>query len=80
MKQTKSKAVSIHELAIALCEKRNVWFHGHTIRLVEVLGNCNPCQLCEMDCLCDSEMIDLCGECEYVLHKPCLLKLVTPRI
>lgn len=77
MKQTKSKANSIHELAIALCEKRNVWFHGHTIRLVEVVGNGNPCELCEMDCLCDMEMTDLCGTCYALLRRECLLQLVT---
>lgn len=80
MKKKQSKAVSIHDLAIALCERRNVWFHCHTIRLVKVVGNGNPCELCDMDCLCDMEMVDLCGECQTILRKPCLLKLVTQRI
>lgn len=74
------KAISIHKLAIALCEKRNVWFHGHTIRLVEVVGDKCPCDLCDMDSICDMEMVDLCGECYAVLKRPCLLKLVTRRI
>lgn len=76
MKKTKSKAISLHDLAIALCEKRNVWFHCHTIRLVEVVGDGNPCDLCDMDCLCDMEMVDLCSECYAILRKPCILKLV----
>lgn len=74
------KAISIHELAIALCEKRNVWFHNHTIRLVEVIGDSNPCELCDMDCLCDMEMVDLCGACYALLKRPCLLKLVTQKV
>ena len=78
--KTSKKAISIHKLAIALCEKRYVWFHGHTIRLVEVIGDKCPCELCEMDCICDGEMVELCGECYSVLRRPCLLKLVTRRI
>lgn len=74
------KANSIHELAIALCEKRNVWFHCHTIRLVEVVGDTCPCDLCDMDSICDEEMVELCGECYSVLRRPCLLKLVTQHI
>lgn len=79
MKRTNSKAGSIHDLAIALCEKRNVWFHDHTIRLVEVEGDSSPCDLCEMDSICDMEMVDLCGACSALLKKGCLLKLVVSR-
>lgn len=80
MKQSRlKKAVSIHDLAIALCEKRNVWFHNHTIRLVEVVGDSSPCELCDMDCLCDMEMLELCDQCSTLLRKQCLLKLVTLR-
>lgn len=78
--KTSKKAISIHKLAIALCEKRNVWFHCHTIRLVEVVGDKNPCNLCDMDSICDMEMVDLCSECYALLKRPCLLKLVTRRI
>ena len=77
MKQSqKLKANSIHELAVALCEKRNVWFHCHTIRLVEFESDSNPCDYCTMDCLCDMEMKKLCIECSSLLRKQCMLKLV----
>ena len=76
MPKNKSKATSIHELAVALCEKRNVWFKNHTIRLVTVEACDNPCYLCEMDCICDIDMIDLCAECYAMLKKQCILKLV----
>lgn len=79
-KKTSKKAISIHELAIALCEKRNVWFHNHTIRLVELFAGDDPCFFCDMDCLCDMEMVELCGECYSILRRPCLLKLVTQHI
>lgn len=78
MKKKKSELNSIHELAIALCERRNVWFKNHTIRLVIVEHASNTCEICEMDCLCDMSMTDLCSECFALLKKPCLLKLVTP--
>lgn len=76
MKKKKSKAASIHELAIALCEKRNVWFQNHTIRLVKAEFCDNPCNLCDMDCLCDPDMQYLCSECAFLLKKHCILKLV----
>lgn len=78
--KTGKKANSIHELAIALCEKRNVWFHAHTIRLVELFGGDDPCFFCEMDSICDMEMVELCDECNSLLKRPCLLKLVTQHI
>lgn len=78
--KTSKKAISIHKLAIALCEKRNVWLHGHTIRLVEVTGNKCPCYLCDMDSICDSQMVELCAECSALLRRPCILKLVTQKI
>lgn len=77
MRKKSNKAIRIHELAIALCEKRNVWFHSHPIRLVEVVGDSRPCYLCEMDSICDEEMVELCHECNVLLKRTCILKLVT---
>lgn len=77
MRKKSNKAISIHELAIALCEKRNVWFHNHTIRLVEVVGVSCSCELCEMDSICDEETVELCHECNALLNGSCILKLVT---
>ena len=79
MKQKRSSELSIHDLAIALCEKRNVWFNGHTLRLVELIDNGSSCELCDMDCLCDKEVAQLCWECDTLLRKPCCLELVTSR-
>lgn len=77
VKRKRSETPSIHDKAIALCEKRNVWFNGHTIRLVEAVKDDISCRYCEMDSLCDSEMEFLCCECEVLLRKPCILKLVS---
>ena len=77
MKKKKTKEITIHEVAIALCERRNVWFNNHTVRLVHIEYCDNPCQICEMDSICDMDMVDLCGECSAIIKKPCFLKLVT---
>lgn len=76
-KRNNSKTPSIHDLAIALREKRNVWYHGLNIRLVEVEDGRSICQHCEMDSLCDLDMTILCSECEGLVKKPCMLKLVS---
>lgn len=68
---------TLHQLAIALCEGRNVWFENHTIRLVPTEDDVTPCEVCEMDCLCDMDMVDLCGECTILRRKDGFLQLVT---
>lgn len=79
VKKKRSNELSLHDLVIALCEKRNVYFHGHTLRLVELIGNGDSCELCDMDCLCDKEMVELCCACETLIKEPCCLKLVNSR-
>lgn len=79
MTKKKSKKSTLHETAISLCEKRNVWFNHHTVRLVIVEYCDNPCNICEMDSICDNEMIDLCEECQAIIKKPCFLRLVINR-
>lgn len=69
---------TMHDLALALCEGRNVWFNNHSIRFVTIEGEDNACLLCEMDSICNMEMVDLCGECESIKRKKGLLKLVLP--
>lgn len=76
MGRKKSKEVSIHELAVVLCENRNVWFHNHTVRLRIVGADDEPCYLCAMDSICDMSMVGLCSECSLLVRKPCLLELV----
>lgn len=75
-KRTKKEADSIYEKAIALVEKRNVWFQGHTVRWIRVNIDGGACQVCEMDCLCRKEMADLCSECFIVAGQDGYLKLV----
>lgn len=77
MKRKKTNTHSIHDLAIALCEKRNVWYHSHTVRLVEVEDGTDSCNLCDMDSICDDAMVYLCAACNALLKRPCILKLVT---
>lgn len=75
--KTKKMADSIYETAVALCEKRNVWFQNHTLKIAFSGDDENPCEVCEMDCLCRHDMLDLCAECERIIHRKVYLKLVT---
>lgn len=70
------KVVSLHEMAVRLCEGGTVWFECHSLRAVEVTDTDNPCFDCTMDCLCNFKMIELCAECEKLTGKRYRLKLV----
>lgn len=68
----------IHEKAIRLCEGGAVEINGLWVRTRVVEDDINPCEICEMDCLCRMEMTDLCGECEAYDRKRHLLYLPNP--
>ena len=67
----------LHEKAVRLSEGGAVWFISHRIRAVEVIGDVDPCDLCEMDCICHEEMAELCKEVDQYDGKKHCLKLVT---
>lgn len=71
--------MTIHEKAIRLIEGGQVNVDGHCVRLVHNKNIFDPCFCCEMDCLCrcDSEMADVCKECDDILREDCSLVLVT---
>ena len=72
----KKKEMSMHDLAIALCEGRNVWFQNHTIRMRRLQPCFDGCDACELDCLCTQEMCNLCSECAILSGSHCYLELV----
>lgn len=70
-----AKKMSLHEMAIRLCEGGIVEYGGYGIKAVQCDGDDNPCYLCEMDCICDLEMTDLCAECDGITRSKHFLKL-----
>ena len=74
-RKSRKEQQTLHEMAVRLCEGDVVWFQSHSIKAVEVKGFYSPCDICDMDCLCNDEMIDLCSECGYYSNKMYRLKL-----
>lgn len=62
-------------MAIRLAEGGQVEFHGLVIGAKRYSVEIDPCNECEMDCICDMEMQDLCHEIDIVTRKKCLLYL-----
>lgn len=62
----KKKTPSLHDIAVRLCEGGVVDYGGYALRAKEVETDDSPCLLCEMDCVCDYDMTNLCAECDGV--------------
>ena len=71
----KKKVLSLHDMAIRLCEGGVVEFGGIYIRAEEYHENNLQCYDCKMDCICSSDMKDLCAECDFLTNSCYLLKL-----
>ena len=56
----------MHDKAIRLVEGGFVWHDGHFIGAKKVVSNDTPCDICNMDSICRSEMMDICAECELI--------------
>lgn len=72
----KIKVNSVHDKAIALCEGRPVQILGHTVKLCKNKYLEDSCNECEMDSICQGEMVDVCMECESITRERCFLKLI----
>lgn len=68
---------TVHEKAIRLIEGGIVNVDGHFVRLCKGPYIFDPCNECEMDCLCHfgTEMHLVCRECDQITHMGCFLKL-----
>ena len=64
----------LYEKAVRLAEGGIVEIAGHFVRAVNVPGDENPCELCEMDSVCHMEMTDLCAELDGYTRSKNLLK------
>lgn len=64
MAKKTTKQMSRHDMAVRLHEGGEVFFQGYWLKAIAVPEEENPCELCEMDCICRMEMTDLCAECD----------------
>lgn len=65
---------SLHAKAVRLAEGGVVEINGHFVRAIDVVGDNNPCELCDMDSVCHMEMVDLCAEVDAYTRSPHILK------
>ena len=68
----------LHEKAVRLCEGGAVEINGLWVKTKVVEGQVDPCDICEMDCLCRMDMVELCAACENYDNKKHLLYLPHP--
>lgn len=69
----------LHEKAVCLCEGGSVWFLGHLVKADTVTTENCGCDVCEMDSICRSEMVELCAECEAYDRKKHYLYLANKK-
>lgn len=75
-KDLKKLEDSLHGLAVRLCQGGVVEFEGHFLRANALPEDFDPCDYCDMDCLCHQSMASLCCECDNYDHRNHRLKLV----
>lgn len=68
------KELSKHEMAVRLCEGGIVVYQGFAIAAEEIPEDECACMICQMDCVCNMEMMDLCAECDCYNRKKHYLK------
>ena len=70
------KKMTLHEKAVRLSEGGAVEIDSLVVRAKIVGNDIMPCDLCDMDCLCHGDMIDLCSELDsydgfkHILYLP----------
>lgn len=71
----KADKMSLHDMAVRLCEGGHVWIDGHYVGAKEVPNDVTPCDECGMDSVCHfgSPMCHLCKECDWYTNTPHLL-------
>lgn len=68
------KVDTLYAKAVRLAEGGVVEINGHFVRAVDVVGEVNPCNLCDMDSVCRMDMTDLCAEVDGYTHSLHILK------
>lgn len=60
----------------ALCDGDEVMFYGLRVRAEVVIGDDDPCDVCDMSSICHYEMSSLCRQCDDWANKDFKLDLV----
>lgn len=61
--------MSIHDMAVRLCEGGTAWIDGHCLVAVECEPDVRGCDVCKLDSACSMKIAVLCGECEVLTDK-----------
>lgn len=56
------KKIYLHEKVVRLSEGGAVEIHNLVVMAKRVGDDIMPCDICDMDCLCYGEMVELCSE------------------
>ena len=73
--------MSLHDMAVRLCEGGHVWVEGHYVGAREIPYVKFACYECEMDSICHfgEPMCNLCHECDLYTDTQHILYLVAKR-
>ena len=71
------KVNSLHAMAVRLAEGGIVEIGGQFVRAKKVVCVDNPCNLCNMDCVCGEELSKLCSEVDKYTHSPNILEFLS---
>lgn len=55
----------LHAKAVRACEGAPVEVDGLCVYAVAIPDGFNPCNHCQMDCLCHGDLAELCSECDF---------------
>lgn len=76
----KNKSYSLHDMAIRLCEGGVIEYGGYFLKAKNLGIEEDPCTLCNMDCVCDINMTDLCAECDSITHSKHILMFANENV
>lgn len=71
--------MTVHDKAIRLLEGGIVEIDANWFRLKRFTDDYDgiPCEECNLDSICRMKHIDVCGECEAITHRRCMLELAS---
>ena len=75
MAKKTTKRMTLHDMAVRLCEGGEVFFQGYGLKAMVVPHEVNACDVCHMDCICHDAMINLCSACDDYDRRKHLLYL-----
>lgn len=64
MAKKTTKQMSLHDMAVRLCEGGIVECSGQFLKAKDVVSEDHLCFMCPMDSACTQEICDLCFECD----------------